>query len=234
MQEIQKVKKKIALIFAIMAFLFTYCYVMYTKLDSSEGSRIIIDGGNDLISNRLQAIIPFAASHDIYLNAYQNGKVTISDIDNDILLMKAYENSENKTLTEFKEILERLYGNNIFLINRDFTYDDNYCTYNSEKLEYNCEKRENNDSVYNVYRKINRLDIVGNDYTLEEKVIFYKDDNGKITIYTDNTYENEITTLEDSDLEEYYKNNKDKFITYKSRFRVNNSSYEWLRTEKVK
>ncbi len=234
MQEIQKVKKKIALIFAIMAFLFTYCYVMYTKLDSNEGSRIIIDGGNDLISNRLQAIIPFSSSHNIYLNAYQNGKVTISDIDNDVLLMKAYENSENKNLAEFKEILERLYGNNIFLINRDFTYDDNYCTYNNEKLEYSCEKKANNDPIYNVYRKINKLDIVGNDYTLEEKVIFYKDDNGKITIYTDNTYKNEITTLENSNLEEYYKNNKDKFITYKSKFKVNNSSYEWLSTEKEK
>lgn len=233
MQDIQKAKKNITLIFAIMVFLFTYCYVMYTKLGPKENSQIIIDGGNDLISNRLQTIIPFYPSNNIYLNAYQNNKTTISNIDNDVLLMKAYENSENKTFTEFKKVLERMYGNNIFLINRDFIIDNNYCTFDNKNLKYNCLVKDNDNSIYNIYRQIEKLNIINNEYTLFEKVIFYQEIDGKITIYTDNTYSKEIATIENS-IEQYYQNNKEVALTYKSQFKVNNNSYEWLSTEKAK
>lgn len=239
-----KAKKNLNLIIIFMLFLFLYCYVMYTGVGRSK-STYELSGGNDLISQRLQEIIPYSSKNDLsYLTAYQNKKVEINDINNDILLTMAYKFSPSKNSSSFKEILERIYGNSLFLVNKNFNVNDFVeCRYNDLTLEYMCIEETNQKELYDVARKIEKLTIKNNIYTLDERVIFYSKEivNGKETykVYEDANYQKVVKEFREADLKKQDLNNYlwqnygDKEIKYQSIFKMNGNSYSWVSTERI-
>lgn len=242
----QNAKKQATFVLAIMVFLFTYCYVMYTGLGNNNAMHTNVEliGGNDVISRRLQEIIPYTPKIDAKMvTAYQDKKIINTDIDNDILLMKAYETVENKTYMNFNKVLERLYGTNLFLVNKNFNPTGKIsCEYDNNTMKYTCTEEEYTGIIYDCARLINKLNINDNDYFLTEDIIFYSQEvsDGEILykIYKDASYTEVVASfVEDNinmDIKQYLMNKYSIYInTYKSSFTVNNSTYRWLSTEKI-
>ncbi len=245
-QKTQNAKKQMTFVLALMVFLFAYCYIMYTGLGNNNllHTNVELKGGDDVISVRLQEIIPFIPKVDAsIITAYQNRKILNTDIDNDVLLMKAYENSEIKTNVSFNTVLERLYGTNLFLVNKDFNPTGSLnCTYDSNTMKYTCSTQEYNDIIYDCVRYINKLNINENNYYLTEDVIFYShevsEDGILYKIYTDATYSEMVSSFTESnvntDIEKYLMDKYQIYTnTYKSNFTVSKSTYRWFSTEKI-
>lgn len=242
MKEFKKARIRIILILSLMIFLLTYCFMMYTGLGTKEKNNSIEIMGNDnLVSQRLAEIIPFNKVLEKPLKtAYQGKKVTSENIDNKIFLMKAYQNTDTKTQKNFNKVLERLYGNNLFIVYEDFNVNENItCHYESNLMNYTCINTPNNSIVYDAIRNTIKLNIKDDDYTLEEEIIFYsKELVGVDTIYKiykDGNFNEVITSFTDKEvnkeidiyLTENYANYSQKYI---SNFRYNNNTYRWLNT----
>lgn len=241
----EKVKANIILIISFMIFLFTYCFVMYTDMGSNKNveinTNIEIKGGNDLVSQRLEEIIPYVTKTDALVKtAYQENLVNSDSIDNNVFLLKAYQNSEDKSLKAFNEVLVRLYSNNLFIVNNDFNVDGTInCSYDSQTLNYHCNEQTYDGIRYKVYREINKLNIQENNYYLDENVIFYSEEgsSNNITykIYSDSTYQNEVETFmlnSNETIEDVLKSKSEK-LQYRSKFMINKNNYRWLSTERI-
>ena len=198
LKNISKAKKNLTIVILFMLFLFTYCYLMYTGVGNRLDETYQLNGGSDLISQRLQEIIPYSSKNDLtYMTAYQTKNVTKSDISNDILLTIAYYNSSNKSANDFKDVIDRYYGATNFLINKNFSVNSILeCTYEDVTLTYNCKENKSPDLLYDVARKIDKLIIKDNKYYLTEKVAFYekeiKNDEIIYKIYNNANYQNVV------------------------------------------
>src|SRR5690625_3545896 len=91
---VKDIKTNVVLAFIILLLLFTICLVLYSKWNNEKidvNTNINFEGGNDLLSQELQNIIPYVTTNNPgYLMAYQDKYVTLKQIDNDILLTKGY------------------------------------------------------------------------------------------------------------------------------------------------
>lgn len=251
-ESFEDVKSNVILIIAIMVFLFTFCFVMYTgilddgKMDINTSYEI--NTGNSSISKKLQNIIPYIGLVDTsYKTAYQDSLSTIESISNSVYLAKAYLNSGYNDEKRLLNQLNNMYGDSIFIVNESFYVNGSeYCKFNSEEREYDCGKIKNNDKKYLANREITNINISGDNYYLTENIIFYSSeivgDEFGYEIYSDGTYNSVIDRFTSNDVElanitfdEYLRNNyKENSNIYRSKFVVNNSNYNWINTERLK
>lgn len=245
--DLDKVKANITLIIAFMIFLFAYCYVMYTKVGSENNLNGIlnIDGGTESIAERLEQIIPFSEITDLkYVTAYQDKLITSTEIENDIFLQKAYENSASKYYSNFKETLNRLYGDNLFLINQSFNVNGKIeCKYDDQELYYQCQEKKYDGLIYDAIRTVVNLELAEENYNLVENIIFYtyieEPEAIKYQIYADEKYQNlvgEFTSkdLNNQNISEYIIDNYKKYeLKYISKFIINSGTYCWIKTERL-
>lgn len=249
MNDIKDVKENIILSFAILLFLFTLCIVIYNinwnnndLIDVS--TNISFDGGNDALSQELQNIIPYVTlCNPKYVTAYQNKEVSINDIDNDILLTKGYFYAMKSNYFDSGELLlniSNLYGNDLFIVNKDFNVNGkNYCTYNNHK--YSCDEIDYNGILYKANRDIFNINI-GNDIIyLTENILFYSEEKiqniTEYKVYNNGLYENVVLTFTSNDIdrknvtfEEYIDNLTNLRVQYQSSFVINNDKYNWIGT----
>ena len=239
-KNLDKVKANLTMIIAFMIFLFAYCYVMYTnvgdKMPIDLNETIEIEGGQDLISQRLKEIVPFSEVMDpSYLTAYQEAKVDNTEVANDIFLQMATNNSQSKSYSTYKDILERLYGNNLFIVFKNFNVNGKLkCEYDNRALFYQCSDIEYNGPLYTAKRTIANLKFTDNYYYLEELVTFYsieqQNEITKYKVYSDYTYQNvvgEFTNkeLNNQNIEDYLKQNYDQ---YNQKYQSKNTKKECL------
>lgn len=239
-EDIKEIKKRIVFIIALMFFMLAFCYTMYSgKNPDLVRTKMEILEKDNAVSLRLQEIIPFVP-HTLKdtVSAYQNKKITYSEIDNDIYLMKAYTFSENKNPRNFSDTLQRLYGNNLFIINKDFDITGNIsCKLDTKNENYNCYTSNYEGIIYDAAREVLKLAIDQNDYTLREQVIFYSkeknNDEFLYKIYTDSTYSEEVASFTSKELDdEVLMNNYEEYkVTYESAFVINGNTYEWISTK---
>ncbi len=245
-KNMEKIKANITMVIAFMIFLFAYCYVMYTdvghKNDIDLNETIEIEGGDDLVSQKLANIIPFSAVTDpSYLTAYQDKMADNSSVNNDVFLFMATKHSQSKSYNSFKDVLERLYGNNLFIVFRSFNVDGKLnCSYDNNASFYQCKEEAYEGITYNANRNIDKLKLMENGYFLEESVIFYSQDNNlNYQVYSDYTYQNVIGTFTNDDLngitiEDFLTKNYAQFSQkYQSKFGIFNDTYRWLYTERI-
>lgn len=243
-KELNKVKKNILFIFAIMLFLFIFCFLFYTKIGRNLvnfSPNVEIKGGTDKISQRLAEIIPFWPVSDLeYTVAYQMGKTTNNEIHNDIFLRLAYENTDIKSQKRFNEIISRLYGGNLFIINKNFNVDGSLdCQYMENSLNYECLNKTYFGKIYSVARENEKLNIANNEYFLQEKVIFYTVEGKNYTIYSDADYKQVIANFTADDIKNLtphdyimgkYNANSQQYL---SKFTIHNNTYRWVSTERI-
>ena len=244
------VKNNIILIISIMTFMFTLCFVLYSTMNKNEfdiNTTLELKDGNDVISKNLEGIIPTSVKIDKSINtAYQNSIVTYRDIDNDIYLLKAYKLSNNYNYKDMNNVLKKLYGNSLFIINNSFNVNGtDKCVYDSLTKVYNCTTVEYTGILYDTYRKIDNVSISNNEYFLNESVIFYSFDyRGKelrYNIYNDSTYNDFVISFTASDIskdlsfDQYIEAN---FLSsaniYRSKFLLIKNNYQWINTERLK
>lgn len=246
-----QVKYNIVVILVFMIFLFTLCFVLYSKVNRDNidiNTSIELSDGNDVISQNLQGIIP--TSDKINRNirtAYQTNVTTYRNIDNDIFLIKAYKLASNYSYKDMYGILKKLYGNNLFIINNSFNVNGtDVCNYDSLAKVYNCTTKEYKGITYSTFRKIDSVNISNDDYFLTENVVFYSKDNTdeeiKYSIYSDATYNEAIVKFTSKDfsdkdmtIDKYIEDNyMDNSNIYRSKFILIKNSYQWINTERLK
>jgi len=244
-------KANIVLIFAIMSFLLIFCFLFYSGLfkedDMKVNTNLEFSGGNDVISQKLQKIIPFSDLTDPNIKtAYQSGVVFVGDIDNNIFLLKALEKESESDIGSITKSLNKMYGDSLFLVHNDFNVNGKYnCLYNTIDQNYKCEDVSYNGKIYKAYRKIKNITISNNDYLLNENIVFYSEEKANdITyyeVYDDGTFTKKVSsfttidmTRENLKLEDFidkYYNDKN---VYRSKFTLENKNYIWNRTERLK
>lgn len=122
---VKDIKTNVVLAFIILLLLFTICLVLYSKWNNEKidvNTNINFEGGNDLLSQELQNIIPYVTTNNPgYLMAYQDKYVTLKQIDNDILLTKGYFHHQENTFNSGMMInsLYELYGSEVFIVNNN-------------------------------------------------------------------------------------------------------------------
>ena len=244
-----KFQKRAGYLFILMAFLFLFCFLCYTKV----GRNIIIPqtpvnteitDQDNVIAKRLAEIIPFVNINDLkYTTAYQEQKITNADIANEVFLKIAYDNITERNQSNFNDYITRLYGGNLFIINKSFNVDGVVtCTF-KEDLSYDCLTKTYSGITYSLVRSITKLSIIDDDYYLNEDVIFYtfEEVNGKIiyTIYDNSNYQNKIATFTDEERQNYAVTDyilakyKTAIRKYQSKFIINNNTYRWQSTERI-
>lgn len=243
MKDIKKVKNKIILILSLMIILLIYCFIMYTGVGNNNNNpNFEIIDANNLISQRLSEVIPFVSLIDSNLNtAYQAKKVTNKNISNPIFLMKAYQNTTTKSNQSFMEVLKRLYGNNIFIVQESFNLSGSInCQYDEKLLNYKCGETDYDGIIYDVSRQFTNLGINNDNYLLKENIIFYSREVGEeeiiYKVYNDYNFKEEVGEFKDTDLNQdidtYLFNNYAKYSKkYLSNFKYSNNTYRWLSTE---
>ena len=227
-----KVQKNVTVILILMIFLFLFCFLFYTKVGRNiiipqAPVNIEITDQDNAIAKRLQEIIPFVNTNDLkYTTAYQKEKITNAQITTEIFLKIAYDHTTVKNQNSFNTYITRLYGGNLFITNKSFNVDGVVnCTFN-EKANYDCTANAYHGLTYSLARRITKLNIIDDDYFLNEDVIFYtiaETNNEKIyTIYDDSQYTDYI-------LAKY----KTVINKYQSKLIINNNTYRWQSTERI-
>ena len=250
-RDYDNVKFKVTLILAFMIFLFTFCSVAYSdafrKKEMNINTNIELSGGNDVISRRLQEIIPYTeVIENQYKMAYQDRITNYLDIDNDIYLYMGLKNTNNIDAKKVAEDLKTNYGDNLFLINKNINIDGKKdCKYINNSKEYICTNLENENNLYTAFRSIDNISINGDYYYLTENIVFYKiiksEEAIKYEIYTDYKYSNLYASFTSLDLakenigyEEYinrfYMKNPN---IYRTKFKINDDNYRWISTERL-
>ena len=246
-----QVKNNIVVILIFMIFLFTLCFVLYSARNKNEmdiNTSIELDNGQDVISQNLQSIIPTSEKIDKNIRtAYQTKIATYREIDNDVFLMKAYKLASNYSYKDMYNILKKIYGNNLFIINNSFNVNGiDKCNYDSALKIYKCKSVEYKGTTYGTYRKVERVNISNNNYYLTEKVVFYStnniNDEIKYSVYTDSTYSDAIVNFTNNDfntkdigVEEYIAQNYyGNANIYRSKFILIKNNYQWVNTERLK
>lgn len=249
--KIKEIKGNILLAFSILLLLFTICIIIYKNNTPDKSNNMHIntnlsfDGGTDRLSQELQYIIPYVTiNNPQYLTAYQNKKVTIKDIANEILLTKGYFNNMKSNTFSIEELsakISDLYGQNIFIINQSFNVNGkNSCIY--EDFQYNCQEEANNEKLYKADREIMNVNISDSYLYLTENILFYSEETVEnvtyYNVYNNGLYEKIIFSFdsnnlinENMDLTEYISNYlEDKRVLYQSSFIINNNKYNWVET----
>ena len=235
------------LVIALCSFLYINGYIKSDNIDGDMNINTIInfDGGTDSLSKELQNLIPYVTiNNKDYKTAYQDKYVTISDINNDILLTKGiYSTSKNNlSANQLIDIISNMYGNDIFIVNKSFTVNGkNYCNYENDT--YTCEILEYDGILYKADRDINGISISDNKLYLEESILFYSEEiENNITnynVYDNGLYTNIVISFTSDDVEndglnfdEYIdKHLGRRRIDYISSFVINGNYYNWISTE---
>ena len=250
MKNIKDAKGNILLAFAILLFLFTLCIVIYNvnwdKKDAMNVStNISFDGGTDALSQELQYIIPYVTTNNpVYVTAYQDKDVGISDVNNDILLTKGYfYNMESNTFDSgvLLSNISDLYGSDLFVVYKDFNVNGkNSCTYSNHK--YSCSENSYNGILYKADRDISNINISDNNIYLTEDILFYSEEKiqniTEYKVYTNGLYETVILTFTSNDIDkenvsfdEYIVDNlRGLRVQYQSSFVINDDKYNWTGT----
>ena len=250
MNDIKDAKGNILLAFAILLFLFTLCIVIYNvnwdKKDAMNVStNISFDGGTDALSQELQHIIPYVTiNNPVYVTAYQDKNVTISDVNNDILLTKGYFNNMESDNFDSGELLSKisdLYGSDLFVVYKDFNVNGkNACTYSDHK--YTCSENSYNGILYKADRDISNINISDSTIYLTENILFYSEERfqnvTEYKVYTNGLYETVVLTFTSNDIakenvpfDEYVIDNLgDLRVQYQSSFVINDDKYNWTGT----
>ena len=250
MKNIKDAKGNILLAFAILLFLFTLCIVIYNvnwdKKDAMNVStNISFDGGTDALSQELQYIIPYVTTNNpVYVTAYQDKDVGISDVNNDILLTKGYfYNMESNTFDSgvLLSNISDLYGSDLFVVYKDFNVNGkNSCTYSNHK--YSCSENSYNGILYKADRDISNINISDNNIYLTEDILFYSEEKiqniTEYKVYTNGLYETVILTFTSNDIDkenvsfdEYIVDNLSGLrVEYQSSFVINDDKYNWIGT----
>ena len=250
MKNIKDAKGNILLAFAILLFLFTLCIVIYNvnwdKKDAMNVStNISFDGGTDALSQELQYIIPYVTTNNpVYVTAYQDKDVGISDVNNDILLTKGYfYNMESNTFDSgvLLSNISDLYGSDLFVVYKDFNVNGkNSCTYSNHK--YSCSENSYNGILYKADRDIININISDNNIYLTEDILFYSEEKiqniTEYKVYTNGLYETVILTFTSNDIDkenvsfdEYIVDNLSGLrVQYQSSFVINDDKYNWTGT----
>ncbi|MEG1506828.1 MAG: hypothetical protein RR478_04970, partial [Bacilli bacterium] len=98
-KDIEDIKYDLKIVLTIMIFLFLLCFILYSGMFKKSdkinvNTNIEYSGGNDIISNQLQNIIPYVETLDSsFTGAYSKNITTLENINNDIFLTMAYLNS---------------------------------------------------------------------------------------------------------------------------------------------
>lgn len=247
----EEAKTDIVLTLAIMAFLATFCFVFYTGLFKDDNmdinTNIELQGGQDIISKKLQDIIPYLDTTDTkYETAYQNKTTNYSNIDNDIYLTKAYLSNTLMETNNITKALSYMYGSSIFLVHKSFNVNGSInCVYDQDENTYACEELEYNKKLYKAARVIENISINNDDYYLLENVLFYTEetfnDSKYYVVYEDSTYTQDIATFTTKDIEKantdfntYIKENyEENFLTYRTKFTSEDTNYIWKKTERL-
>ena len=250
MNDIKDAKGNILLAFAVLLLLFTVCIVIYNvnwnKKDAMNVSTIIsFDGGTDALSQELQYIIPYVTTNNpVYVTAYQDKNVTISDVNNDILLTKGYFNNMESDNFDSGELLAKisdLYGSDLFIVNKDFNVNGkNACTYSDRK--YTCSENSYNGILYKANRVITNINISDSTIYLTEDILFYSEEKiqnvTEYKVYTNGLYETVVLTFTSNDIakenvpfDEYVIDNLGGLrVQYQSSFVINDDKYNWTGT----
>ena len=250
MNDIKDAKGNILLAFAVLLLLFTVCIVIYNvnwnKKDAMNVStNISFDGGTDALSQELQHIIPYVTiNNPVYVTAYQDKNVTISDVNNDILLTKGYFNNMESDNFDSGELLSKisdLYGSDLFVVYKVFNVNGkNACTYSDHK--YTCSENSYNGILYKADRDISNINISDSTIYLTENILFYSEERfqnvTEYKVYTNGLYETVVLTFTSNDIakenvpfDEYVIDNLgDLRVQYQSSFVINDDKYNWTGT----
>lgn len=250
MNDIKDAKGNILLAFAVLLLLFTVCIVIYNvnwnKKDAMNVStNISFDGGTDALSQELQYIIPYVTiNNPVYVTAYQDKNVTISDVNNDILLTKGYFNNMESDNFDSGELLSKisdLYGSDLFIVNKSFNVNgSNECIY-SDRV-YTCNKVDYNGILYKADRDISNINISEDTIYLTEDILFYSEERiqnvTEYKVYNNGLYERVVLTFTSNDLEsenvsfeQYIVDNLSGLrVQYQSSFVINDDKYNWIGT----
>ncbi|HIS12649.1 MAG TPA: hypothetical protein IAB40_06015 [Candidatus Onthocola stercoravium] len=244
---VKDIKTNVVLAFIILLLLFTICLVLYSKWNNEKidvNTNINFEGGNDLLSQELQNIIPYVTTNNPgYLMAYQDKYVTLKQIDNDILLTKGYFHHQENTFNSGMMInsLYELYGSEVFIVNNNFNVNGkNDCTY--DNYTYTCTTLEYEGTLYKADRDIVNVNINDNKLSLIENILFYSEETIQgvtyYRIYNNGLYVTSTLTITSNDLKKanvsfdnYISNNlSDSRVTYQSDFVINENNYNWIGT----
>lgn len=248
--KIKEVKENILLAFIIIILLFVVCFVIYTQWDKIEVESVTnmeFAGGTDSLSQELQYIIPYVTIRNAsYLTAYQDDYVTLDQIDNDILLTKAYFANQKSSFisSEVMDKLIKYYGNDSFVMYKDFNVNGkNSCTY--ANYTFTCTEEDYDGILYKADRNISNINITEDIIYLTESILFYSEevinDVAYYQVYDNGLYNNVTMTFSSNDLnrsnlslEEYIDLNlMDYRVEYQSNFIHNGDDYNWIGTEKI-
>lgn len=234
------------LVIALCSFLYINGYIKSDNIDGDMNINTIInfDGGTDSLSKELQNLIPYVTiNNKDYKTAYQDKYVTISDINNDILLTKGiYSTSKNNlSANQLIDIISNMYGNDIFIVNKSFTVNGkNYCNYENDT--YTCEILEYDGILYKADRDIANISIGDDKIYLTEDILFYSEEKiqniTEYKIYNNGLYETVVLTFSSNDIdeknvtfEEYIIDNLGGLrVQYQSSFVINDDKYNWIGT----
>ena len=251
MNDIKDAKGNILLAFAILLLLFTICIVFYNinwgnkNNNMNVSTNITFDGGTDTLSQELQYIIPYVTINDpVYVTAYQDKDVKISDVNNDILLTKGYFNNMESNTFDSGELIFKisdLYGSDLFIVNKNFNVNGtNECNYSDRK--YTCSEKNYNGISYKADRDITNISIGDDKIYLTEDILFYSEEKiqniTEYKIYNNGLYETVVLTFSSNDIdeknvtfEEYIIDNLGGLrVQYQSSFVINDDKYNWIGT----
>ncbi|MEG0794739.1 MAG: hypothetical protein RSG95_02975 [Bacilli bacterium] len=250
-KDLEDIKYDIKIVLTILVFLFFVCFILYSGMfkkpdNINVNTNIEYSGGNDIISYQLQNIIPYVETVDSsFTGAYSKNITTLENINNDIFLTMAYLNSPDLSRGHFIKTLNEMYGNKLFIINKPFNVTGSFtCLYDNYKNIYECNKKENKNKLYKANRILENVSISNNSYYLTEHILFFTEFTLNNVVYyevfSDGSFKKPISSFNTTDLKKentnfvnyinkYYNDSRVKYI---SEFILNESSFNWISTEK--